>query len=67
MADEIETNYQALLRYLRSIDARLDGMAHDIAEIKGTQSSQDARLLRVEERLDRIERRLDLTSTPAAG
>jgi hypothetical protein len=72
MADE--TNYAVLLKHLRSIDARLDGMARDIAEIKGAQSgilqilaSQDARLLRVEERLDRIERRLDLTSTPAAG
>jgi hypothetical protein len=70
-----ETNYLVLVKHLRSIDARLDGMARDIAEIKGTQSgiilhilaAHDARLSRIEERLDRIERRLDLTETPAAG
>ena len=45
-----------MLRYLRSIDTRLDGIARDIAEIKTAQSgmlqllaSHDARLLRVED------------------
>jgi hypothetical protein len=73
MADE-----DKVLDFLRErfnrLDARLDGIAHDVHELKVTQAailqiltSHDARMLRVEERLDRIERRLELTSTPAAG
>jgi hypothetical protein len=64
MADEPEN---LTLRYLRSIDTRLDGIARDIAEIKASSAgmlqilaSHDARLLRVEERLDRIDRRIGL-------
>ena len=68
-----ETN-NLVLEHVRHIRGQLDGVAHDIAEIKTAQSgilqllaSHDARLLRVETRLDRIERRLDLVETPAAG
>jgi hypothetical protein len=80
MADE-----DKVLDFLRErfnrLDARLDGMARDLHEVRVVQAamaqtlaamqtilaSHDARLLRVDERLDRIERRLDLVETPAAG
>jgi hypothetical protein len=56
-----------LLRYLRSIDSRLHGMARDISEIKASQAgmlqilaSHDA-LVRLEDRLDQIEKHFGLT------
>jgi len=70
MADEPDN----LLRYLRAIDTRLDGMARDIHDIRVRVTNVEEglalvnrRLDRVDERLDRIERRLELTETPAAG
>jgi hypothetical protein len=38
-----------------------------MADEDKTLASQAAHMLRVDERLDRIERRLDLVETPAAG
>jgi DNA-binding FrmR family transcriptional regulator len=71
MADE--TN-NLVLEHLRTIRGQLEGVAHNITEMKHSQAgilqilaSHDARLLRVEERLDRIERSLELVETPAAG
>jgi hypothetical protein len=68
MADEPNN---LVLRYLRSIDGRLDGIARDISEIKRSQAgmlqilaSHDARLLRVE---DRIEKRLGLVDPAIPG
>jgi hypothetical protein len=77
MPDEPEN---LTLRYLRSIDTRLDGVAHDVHELKVTQAAimealatsqkflaaQAAHMLRVDEKLDRIEKRLNLVD-PASG
>ena len=56
-----------LLRYLRSIDSRLHGVARDISEIKASQAgmlqilaSHDA-LVGLEDRLDQIEKHFGLT------
>jgi len=72
-----------LLVFLRRLDAKMDGLAQDIADLKhrmtaveiqlgsmaSTEQSHYAsvalRLDRQDARLERIERRLDLTDAPA--
>jgi septal ring factor EnvC (AmiA/AmiB activator) len=65
MASEPEN---LVLEHLRSIRAGVDALRHDVREIKKTQAavlqvlaSHEARLQHIEDRLDRIERRLELT------
>jgi len=59
---------QLILRLLRNIDQKVDGLRDDMLEIKtriGILEQQYAslsnRIDRIEHRLDRIERRLELT------
>jgi predicted nucleic acid-binding Zn-ribbon protein len=63
-----------MLVFLRRIDAKLDALSEDVADLKrrmtsleasvsllhGDFAGQSARIDRIEARLDRIERRLDL-------
>ncbi len=56
-----------VLRFMRSLDSKLDRMAEDIREIKGCVGALEERYASVSRRLDslelwfeRIERRLDL-------
>lgn len=65
MASEPEN---LVLEHLRAIRAGVDALRHDVREIKKTQAavlqvlaSHEARLQHIEDRLDRIERRLELT------
>ena len=46
-----------ILVYLRRIDGKVDRLAEDVRELK-------TRITSVEERLDHIERRLDLADSP---
>jgi tetrahydromethanopterin S-methyltransferase subunit G len=68
-----------VLRYLRRMDEKLDRVIDDIADLKrrmtsleqavsllhGDFAGQSLRIDRIEARLERIERRLDLTAAPA--
>ena len=56
-----------MLRYLRRIDEKVDGLREDVREIKTRvglleqqYASLSSRIDRIESRLDRIEKRLDL-------
>jgi archaellum component FlaC len=74
----VEDPDNLVLRYLQAIDARVDGLAQDMHEVKtrlsileqqigvGQQqyASISSRLDRIETRLERIERRLELVDTP---
>jgi hypothetical protein len=51
-----EESDNLILRYLRSIDAKVDKITTDLGEVK----QLNQRTTRVEDRLDRIERRLRL-------
>ena len=76
MADEPES---LILRYLRRLDERTERIEQNVADItadirslKGHMSAfldsevrQDGVIAAIQIRLDRIERRLDLTSEPA--
>ncbi len=76
MADEPES---LILRYLRRLDERTERIEQNVADItadirslKGHMSAfldsevrQDGAIAAIQIRLDRIERRLDLTSEPA--
>ena len=62
-----EESDNLILRYLRSIDAKLDRLSDDLHDLKIRTTSVEEglagvnrRLDRVEGRLDHIERRLDL-------
>jgi hypothetical protein len=64
MAEEPDS---IVLRYLRSIDTKVDGVIADVREIKTRvgileqqYASISSRIDRIDARLDRIERRLDL-------
>jgi predicted nuclease with TOPRIM domain len=67
MADEPEN---LVLRYLRRIDDKLDRLVDDVRELKirmtaveENLASLNRRFDRLEVRVDRIERRLELTET----
>ena len=74
----VEDPDNLVLRYLRAIDTKLDGLVQDVHEVKtrvsvleqqigiGQQqyASISSRLDRIEGRLERIERRLELVDTP---
>ena len=78
MADEPEN---LVLRYLRSIDAKLDRVIEDVQDLKVRMTSVEQRLAsvemsiagvqhridRVEQRLDHIEKRLELVDNPYGG
>lgn len=77
MADENQSD-NLILRYLRRIDEKLDGVRDDVSEIKTrlgrlvndvaqvhvALAEHSTRLDRVTMRIERIERRLELTDTP---
>ena len=78
MADEPEN---LTLRYLRSIDTKLDRVVEDVQDLKVRMTSVERglagvemsiagvqhRIDRVDQRLDRIEARLDLVDNPYGG
>ncbi len=78
MADEPEN---LTLRYLRSIDTKLDRVIEDVQDLKVPMTSVEQRLAgvemsiagvqhridRVEQRLDHIEKRLELVDSPYGG
>ena len=60
------------LRYLRSIDTKLDRVIEEVRDLKVRMTAVEEglagvnrRIDRVEDRLDRIERRLELADAPA--
>ena len=64
MAESVEN---LVLEILHRLDKKVDGMAEDLRELRKAQSgilqilaSHDGRLSRLEDRLERIEKRLDL-------
>jgi hypothetical protein len=64
MAENVEN---LVLEYLRRLDKKVDGLAEDVREIRTTQAamlqllaSHDNHMLRMETRLERIDKRLDL-------
>jgi hypothetical protein len=64
MAENVEN---LVLEYLRRLDKKVDGLAEDVREIRATQAamlqllaSHDNHMLRMETRLERIDKRLDL-------
>jgi hypothetical protein len=71
MADEPEN---LTLRYLRSIDQKVDRLVEDVRDLKVRMTGVEEglvgvnrRLDRVEDRLDRIETRLELVDNPYGG
>jgi hypothetical protein len=63
----VENVENLILEYLRRLDTKVDALADDLRETRSVLSgvvqilaSQDAHMLRVETRLGRIEKRLDL-------
>lgn len=72
MSDEPDS---LVLRYLRRLDEKIDALKSDVAELKAdnlamknmmagffqNEIAQDSALLTIKERLDRVERRLDLS------
>jgi len=71
VADEPEN---LTLRYLRSIDSKLDRVIEDVQDLKVCTTAVEEgmagvhrRLDRVEARLDRIETRLELVDNPYGG
>ena len=71
MADEPEN---LTLRYLRSIDQKVDRLGDDVRDVKVRMTGVEEglagvnrRLDRVEDRLDRIETRLELVDHPYGG
>jgi hypothetical protein len=69
MADEPES---LVLRYLRNIDQKVDRLIDDVKDIKlrltlveEGLAGANRRIDRVEDRLDRIERRLHLEDAPS--
>lgn len=64
MAENVEN---LVLEYLRRLDKKVDGIAEDVREIRTTQAamlqllaSHDNHMLRMEDRLGRMEKRLEL-------
>jgi tetrahydromethanopterin S-methyltransferase subunit G len=71
MAENVEN---LVLEYLRRLDKKVDGLAEDVREIRTTQAampqllaSHDNHMLRMEMRLERIEKRLDLVDPVLPG
>jgi len=71
MADEPDN---LVLRYLRSIDQKVDRLVEDVRDLKVCMTGVEEglagvnrRLDRVEDRLDRIETRLELSDHPYGG
>ncbi len=70
-----------VLRYLRSLDQKMDRLVEDVGDLKVRMTGVETRLAsvemsiagvqhridRVEQRLDRIEKRLDLVDSPYGG
>jgi predicted nuclease with TOPRIM domain len=70
MSDEPDNR---LLVYLRRIDTKVDGLREDMREVgqrigllEGQYASLSPRVDRIEDRLERIERRLDIAETASA-